>query len=137
LYLSDFFERHRSLYYDNLTRVRTHGDINQWLKFFLSGVIETSQKGVNTLDSIMHMKQSIEKQMDTLGKRSAEARLVIDHMYKKPILSAKELIELTGKSSQTVYNLLADLERLQIIKEITGAQRYKLYLFELYINCFK
>lgn len=55
----------------------------------------------------------------------------------KPIISAKELIEVTGKSTQTVYNLLADLERLNIIKEITGAQRYKLYMFEMYIDCFK
>lgn len=137
LYLSDFFERHRSLYYDNLMRVRTHNDINQWLKFFLSGVIETSKKGVETLDSIMQLKDSIERQIVTLGKRSRDARTVIDYMYKKPIVSAKELIEVTGKSSQTVYNLLADLERLKIITEITGAQRYKLYMFELYIDCFK
>lgn len=137
LYLSDFFERHRSLYYDNLMRVRTHGDINQWLKFFLAGVIETSKKGVDTLDSIMQMKQSIEKQLDTLGKRSADTRLVVDHMYKKPIVSAKELVTVTGRSPQTVYNLLADLEKLEIIKEITGAHRYKLYKFEQYIDCFK
>jgi Fic family protein len=118
-------------------RVRSHGDINQGLKYFLSGVIETSKKGVQTLDSIMQLKKTIEKQMDALGKRSVDAWLVVDHLYGKSIVSAKELVELTGKSPQTVYNLLADLERLQIIKEITGAQRYKLYMFQSYINYFK
>lgn len=52
LYLSDFFERNRSLYYDNLMRVRTHNDLNQWLKFFLVGVIETAKQGIHTFDGI-------------------------------------------------------------------------------------
>ncbi|MDR2815955.1 MAG: Fic family protein, partial [Proteiniphilum sp.] len=88
LYLSDFFERHRNLYYDNLMRVRTHNDINQWLKFFLAGVIEISQRGVETLDSIMQLKSSIEKRIDTLGKRGKDARSIIGYLYKKPIVSA-------------------------------------------------
>lgn len=137
LYLSDFFERHRSLYYDNLMRVRIHNDINQWLKFFLTGVIETSQKGVETLSSIMQLKESTEKQIEPLGKRGIDARLVINYLYKKPIISASEIMPLIEKSPQTVYNLLADLERLGIINEITGAQRNKLYIFEAYVDCFK
>jgi Fic family protein len=55
LYLSDFFERNRMLYYDNLTKVRTHNDIVQWLKFFLTGIVETSRKGVETLDAMMQL----------------------------------------------------------------------------------
>lgn len=137
LYLSDFFERHRSLYYDNLMRVRIHNDINQWLKFFLTGVIETSQKGVETLSSIMQLKESTEKQIEPLGKRGIDARLVINYLYKKPIISASEIMPLIEKSPQTVYNLLADLERFGIINEITGAQRNKLYIFEAYVDCFK
>ncbi|MDD4758635.1 MAG: Fic family protein [Lascolabacillus sp.] len=137
LYLSDFFERHRTLYYDNLMRVRTHNDISQWLKFFLTGVVETSQNGVNTLSAIMQLKNSIEKSVDTLGKRGIDARLIIDYMYKKPIISASEIMKIIDKSPQTIYNLLADLEKLDIIKEITGAQRNKLYVFGAYIDCFK
>lgn len=105
LYLSDFFERHRTLYYDNLMRVRTHNDISQWLKFFLTGVVETSQNGVNTLSAIMQLKNSIEKSVDTLGKRGIDARLIIDYMYKKPIISASEIMKIIDKSPQTIYNL--------------------------------
>jgi Fic family protein len=111
LYLSDFFERHRTLYYDNLMRVRTHNDISQWLKFFLTGVVETSQNGVKTLSAIMQLKNSIEKSVDTLGKRGIDARLIIDYMYKKPIISASEIMKIIDKSPQTIYNLLADLEQ--------------------------
>jgi Fic family protein len=136
LYLSDFFERNRMLYYDNLTRVRTHNDLAQWLKFFLVGIVETAQKGVETLNGIMQLKQMIEKQIDDLGKRGADARVLIDFLYKKPIISPAETINLINKTPQTAYNLIADLEKLKIIKEITGAQRNKLYSFEPYINLF-
>jgi Fic family protein len=137
LYLSDFFERHRTLYYDNLMRVRTHNDLAQWLKFFLTGIIETSQKGVDTLNSIMQLKQSIEKQIDTIGKRGADARILLNAMYKKPIISPAETVTLINKTPQTAYNLIADLEKLGVLKEITGARRNKLYSFEPYINLFE
>ena len=136
LYLSDFFERNRMLYYDNLTRVRTNNDMTQWLKFFLTGVIETSQKGVETLNAIMQLKQMVEKQIDTLGKRGSDARILLDSLYKKPIISPAETISLINKAPQTAYNLIADLEKMEILKEKTGAQRNKLYSFEPYINLF-
>ena len=136
LYLSDFFERNRMLYYDNLTRVRTHNDMTQWLKFFLTGVIEISQKGVETLNAIMQLKQMTERQIDTLGKRGADARILLDFLYKKPIISPAETIVLINKTHQTAYNLITDLEKLEILKEITGAQRNKFYSFEPYINLF-
>jgi Fic family protein len=137
LYLSDFFERNRMLYYDNLTRVRTHNDISQWLKFFLTGIVETSQKGVETLNGIMQLKQSLEKQIDTLGKRGKDAKILIDHLYKKPIISPNETVNLIKKTYKTAYNLIADLEKIGILKEITGTQRNKLYSFEKYINLFE
>ena len=136
LYLSDFFEKHRTLYFDNLTRVRTHNDLEQWLKFFLTGIVETAQKGVETLNGIMQLQETVEKQIDTLGKRGADARYLLDNLYRKPIVSPAETIEIINKTPQTAYNLLADLEKLGILKEITGAQRNKLYSFEPYIHLF-
>jgi Fic family protein len=136
LYLSDFFERHRTLYFDNLMRVRTHNNMAQWLKFFLTGIVETAQKGVETLNGIMQLKQSVEKQIDTLGKRGADARVLLDFLYKKPVISPSETVAIIHKTPQTAYNLIADLEKLEILKEITGAQRNKLYSFEPYINLF-
>lgn len=136
LYLSDFFERNRMLYYDNLTRVRTHNDVTQWLKFFLTGIVETARIGVETLDAIMQLKSYVEKQTEKLGKRGADARILIERLYKNPIVSAAEVIILIDKAPQTAYNLIADLEKEGILKEITGAQRNKLYAFEPYIKLF-
>ncbi|MDR0331280.1 MAG: Fic family protein [Chitinispirillales bacterium] len=136
LYLSDFFERNRASYYDNLTRVRAHNDIALWLKFFLAGMAETAQKGVRTLDAIMQLKRELGVKMDKLGKRGANARVLLDALYKQPVISPAKIASLIGKSPQTAYSLIADLERDGILKTMTGARRNKIYMFEPYIRLF-
>ncbi|OAV66017.1 hypothetical protein Barb6_02700 [Bacteroidales bacterium Barb6] len=136
LYLSDFFERNRTLYYDNLMRVRTHNDINQWLKFFLTGITETSKKGVQTLSGILQLEKSMDISISGLGKRGADARKIINYMYKKPIVTVSEVTAIIGKSIQTAYNLITDMEKAGIIKEITGSQRNRLFLFKKYMDLF-
>jgi len=136
LYLSDFFEKNRMLYYDNLMRTRTHNDINQWLKFFLTGIIETAKKGVTTFDGILQLQKSLEEKLKSLGNRNIDARKVVDYLYTQPIIEVSKVEELLQKSSVTAYKLLADLERLDVIKEISGAQRNKLYVFKDYLDLF-
>lgn len=137
LYLSDFFERNRILYYDNLTRVRTHNDMDIWLKFFLTGVIEISKKGVETFDGILQLQRILEGKILSLGSRGNEARKVIDFLYSQPVIDVSKIGMITNKSKATNYKLLDDLERLEILKEITGAQRNKLYVFNDYLELFK
>ncbi len=137
LYLSDFFERNRSLYYDNLMRVRTHNDMDQWLKFFLAGVIEISKKGVEIFDSILQLQRNLEAKIQSLGSRGNEARKVIDYLFLQPIIDASKIGAITGKSRATNYKLIDELEKLDVLKEITGAQRNKLYIFNDYMELFK
>ncbi|WP_242203194.1 Fic family protein [Aestuariivivens insulae] len=136
LYLSDFFERNRMLYYDNLMRVRTHNDLSQWLKFFLTGIIETAQKGVKTFDGILQLQKAIDEKIKTLKGRSASAKLLIDYLYTKPIINAASVTEVIDKSPASVYKLLRDLEHLKIIEEVTGFERGRLYAFTDYLNLF-
>src|SRR3989338_11038345 len=70
LYLSDFFERNRSSYYDALTLVRTNHNLDHWLKFFLVGVIKTAEKGKQTFEKIIDLRQICESKIMTLGKKS-------------------------------------------------------------------
>lgn len=136
LYLSDFFERNRMLYYDNLMRVRTHNDISQWLKFFLTGIIETAQKGVKTFDGILQLQKIIDEKIKTLKGRSTDAKLLIDYLYTKPIVNATTVAKVIDKSPASAYKLLRDLEALKIIEEVTGAERSRLYMFRDYLNLF-
>ena len=136
LYLSDFFERNKTLYYDNLMRARTHNDINQWLKFFLTGVIEISKNGVDTFNGIMQLQKNLDLKLKTLGIRSLEAQKIIDFLYTNPIIDASMVEKIINKSKATHYKLIADLEKLKILKEISGAQRNKFYVFKDYLDLF-
>lgn len=137
LYLSDFFERHRNLYYDNLMRVRTHHDINQWIKFFLTGVIETAKKGVQTFDNILQLQKTIETSLKDLGSRSGDALYVVEQLYQNPITDAKKVSQFIGKSMTPAYRLIEDLEKRGVIQEITGNERDRKYVFEQYVSLFR
>jgi Fic family protein len=137
LYLSDFFENNRLLYYDNLMLARTNNNINQWIKFFLTGVIETAKKGVTTFDGILQLQKQLEIKIQTLRNRSADAKTIIEYLYNQPIIEVGKVAELLGKSNVTSYKLVSDLEKLEILKEISGAQRNKLYVFKDYLDLFK
>ncbi len=137
LYLSDFFERNRTLYYDNLMRVRTHNDISQWFKFFLSGIIETAKMGVETFDGIMRLQKEIEIKIEKLKGRSGNRKAVVEYLYKYPVIDVLQVGKIIQKSNVSAYKLIADLERLGILKEITGGQRGRLYVFKDYMDLFK
>ena len=136
LYLSDFFERNRTLYYDNLMMVREKNDINQWLKFFLVGVVETAQSGIDTFDKILKLKSDIEAKLQSLGSRSLPALKVMDYLYRKPLIDASKVIGITELSAPTAYKLISEMENLNILKEVTGGKRKKIYVFESYLKLF-
>lgn len=137
LYLSDFFERNKTLYYDNLMRARTHNDLKQWLKFFLVGVIETSKNGVNTFDEILKLKTNSELNIQTLGSRANNAQKILHYLLKKPIIDVNKVIQITSVSQRTAYSLIADMVELEILEEVTGGKRGKMYTFKAYLNLFK
>jgi Fic family protein len=136
LYLSDFFEKNRMLYYDNLMRARTHNDINQWLKFFLTGIIETAKKGVTTFDGILQLQKNLEAKLKGLGNRGVDAQKVVEYLYTQPVIEVSKVEEIIQKSNVTAYKLISDLEQLEILKEISGGQRNKLYVFKDYLDLF-
>lgn len=136
LYLSDFFERNRSLYYDNLMKVRESGNIAQWFKFFLVGVIETAKNSVETLDGILKLQKDLELKVQQFGSRANKAMLVINSLFQKPIIDANLAKQVTNLSGPSVYKLIKDLEGLGILKEITGGKRDKLYVFKNYLDLF-
>lgn len=137
LYLSDFFERNKQLYYENLMKVRSENNITQWLKFFLVGVMETAQKGVETFDSILKLKQKTQEEIQTLGNRASNGQKILQYLFKHPLISVNTVMEITGVSKRTAYNLIEDLENLNILKEITGSKRDKKYIFAKYLNLFQ
>lgn len=137
LYLSDFFENHRMLYYDNLMRVRTHQEISQWFKFFLTGIIDSCEKGIATFDSILQLQRSLDQRLVAIGSKESDARKVLESLYKRPVIGAKRVAEIIGKSQVSAYKLISELEKIGILQEITGSGRGRVYAFKEYLDLFK
>ncbi len=137
LYLSDFFERNRTLYYDNLTGVREKDNIVQWFKFFLVGVIETAKNSIETFDGILKLQKEVEGKIQELGSRSSNAGLIINHLFQRPIIDAQMARQITKLSLPSVYKLIKELEDFKILDEITGSKRGKLFVFNDYLKLFK
>ena len=137
LYLSEFLEKNRVIYFDNLSAVRHYNSLDQWLKFFLVGIIETAKKACDTFDKILLLQQNIEKEkIISLGSRAAKARLLIDHLYRNPIVDGPEVAKVTSYSLPSAYKLIETFQQLNILKEQTGFQRNRKFVFQEYIDLF-
>ena len=137
LYLSDFFEQYRQLYYDNLNRVRTHHDMQQWLKFFLEGVRVTSEKAIETFKLIIALRTKSENALVTLGKRQMLAKRLMEYLYGKPVVTINEVSQNLGCTLATAHRLIKELSDLGILTEATGHKRNRIFVFEAYLTLFR
>lgn len=138
LYLSDYFDKNRGLYYDNLTFVRTKNDMTQWLKFFLAGVAETAEKATNTLANVLALKTDTEDKIyKTFGRKSHSAGLLLQALLKKPVINVMQAKDITGLSYKAANNLITNFVEAGTLKEMTGQSRNRVFVFEQYLNLFK
>lgn len=137
LYLSAFFEKNKSLYYDNLTHVRTKNDILQWLKYFLVGVAETAENATQTLSNILELKAGIENKIASdFGKKGMNANLLLQYLFIKPVIHVKQVQEHLGVSYKAANQLVSDFVEADILKEVTGNSRNRVFSFTEYIKLF-
>lgn len=138
LYLSDFFEKNKTLYYENLTQVRTKNQMVQWLKYFLIGVEETATKAVETLSAIIRLKSDIESNIRrNFGRRSNSGFKLLNNLFEEPVLSVKHVEEVCQLSTKAANELVTVFEQSGWLKRIGKTQRYRMFLFEPYLNLFK
>jgi len=137
LYLSDFFEKNRRDYYDNLTLVRTKNDLENWLLFFLVGVAETAKKSIETFQEIIKLRNDIEfNRLIRLGKKQADGKKLINELYKQPILHGTQIAEILQVHPSTANRMITDFKDLGILTELTGYKRNRIYAFTEYIRLF-
>ena len=138
LYISDFIEKNRQHYYDNLLAVSEKSDIVQWLKFFLAGIAETAKNAIQTLNNILKLRDELEnKKIITLGKRIPNAKALLQYLYSKPVITVADVIKKLEVTKQTANILIQDFEKLGILKEKTGYKRNRIFIFENYLKLFK
>jgi len=137
LYLSTFFEKNKNTYYDKLTEVRTQNNMNLWIKYFLKGVTETSEKAVDTLSQVLALKAKCETKItQEFGRKANSANLLLQRLLVKPIVDVKQVQAITDSSYKASNDLVKDFIDVGFLKEMTGQSRNRLFVFESYLNLF-
>ncbi len=134
LYLSLWFKTRRDEYYDQLQYIRDSGDWEEWVSFFLRGVIETADQGVATARRILDLFDADQHRVETaLGKAAPSALKILAYMRRKPVIAPKDLAVPLSLTMPTVNIALQHLENAGIVQEITGRQRDRLFAYKSYL----
>jgi Fic family protein len=136
LYVSAHLEKHKGAYYDALTRVRESNDIGHWLRFLLTAIQTSAVKGKETFQQILSIRREVEHVTLSLGKKAENARLLLNHLYRNPIVTANEVADVLEVSHQTASLLIKDFERLDILEKSTKIDRSQTYAFAKYLSLF-
>ncbi len=134
LYLSLYFKTNRTAYYELLDRVRTKGDWEAWLDFFLIGVRDTAEQAANATREILDLFNQDRKKIETLGRPAASVLRVFQHMQRIPILAIPSAARRIGISTPTVAKSLGHMIDLGIAEEITGRERHRLFVYRRYLG---
>lgn len=133
LYLSFYFKQHRDEYYRLLDSVRTEGDWEAWLDFFLEGVAGTAGSAVDTAHRLLALFRDDAARVQMLGRAAANALRVFDAFRDRPLGTLNALTERTGASYPTVARAVEALENLGIVREITGRKRERVFAYTRYL----
>lgn len=134
LYLSLYFKENRARYYQLLDRVRSQGDWESWIEFFLTGVRDTANEAASATRRILTLFEADRRRIEELGRPAASALRLHQHMHLNPIFSIQTAAEKLGLTPPTLAASIGHLRKLGMVREITGKQRRRLFVYERYLQ---
>ncbi len=139
LYISDFFEKHRSKYYDALSQVRESNDMEHWLRFFLTGVVETAENARTTLERIIDLRKKYEDTIDSgMGiKRGKLAKQILQKLFSQPVVTIQDIAKLGSVTFPTASAIATEFEKLRMFTEKTGRKTDRIFYLREYLDLFK
>ena len=139
LYLSDYFERNKTAYVDHLMAVRQGNHMDQWLVFFIHGVVETARASATAFQEILALKAQIEAEIlpRFSSRRQDNAQLVMRNLYGKPIVDVALVKTWIDSTTNTASSLINDLVDYGVLTEITRQRRNRLFMFQRYVDVFR
>ncbi len=138
LYLSDYFERNKTAYVDHLMAVREGHHMREWIVFFLHGIKETAESSISVFREILALKERIEREVlpRFSHRRQDNAQRLMRYLYERPVLDIKAVCQLLDTVPNTASALVNDLVKYDVLKEVTGQQRNRFFVFYNYLNLF-
>jgi cell filamentation protein, protein adenylyltransferase len=134
LYLSLYFKQRRQQYYDLLQGVRDRGDWETWVEFFLQGVVETANEAIETARQLLKLFEEDQTRIRAFGRPSASMLRVHDLLQRQPIIGIVPASRVLKLTHPTVIKAVANLQKIEIVREITGRRRGKLFAYTRYMN---
>jgi Fic family protein len=134
LYLSLFFKQHRQEYYDRLDAVRLKGDWLGWLRFFMEGVEQTARQAADTAGRILKLFDADRAKVEELGRRAGSVHRLLDMLCRHPITTIPNASKKLKLTAPTVRSAVESLEKIGIVREITGKQRDRVYVYGQYVK---
>jgi Fic family protein len=134
LYLSLYLKTNREAYYDHLQSVRETGDWESWIKFFLQGVVDTADQATETARLIINLFEKDRILIEKSGKSGNALLAIYNHFQHYPVSNTTRIRTQTNKSLPTILRSLATLEKLGIIKEVSGKERHKVFVYREYLD---
>ncbi len=137
LFLSSYFKKHQSVYYDRLNGYR-NGEVEAWLDFMLDGVIEIAGQAIETARRISEIRQEDIDKMGTLGKPAAESGvLVLRNLYSLPIVNVNVIKEWTGFTRKGALGVINRFVELEILEQKDKATTYgRSFIYRRYVDAF-
>lgn len=135
-YISDFFEKNRTTYYDALQNVRIKNDLLNWIKFFLKAVIYTAKSGKQKFMSVVSLVDNYEERILSFTGRHDNNRKVLKAFFNDPILTSKQLQERTLLSQATADKAIQNMLNANMLVELTGYGRNRIFALAHYLNIF-
>lgn len=134
LYVSLYFKQHRQTYYELLQKVRMDGDWESWVSFFLDAVEKTAAQAVSNANRLVGIIREDRQRVQTLGRLSGSALRILDVLARSPVITVSQAGKETGIAPSSVSAALKAMMKLNLVKELTGRRRNRLFCYERYLN---
>ncbi len=137
LYISYFLKANRIEYYDRMTEVRSKGNYEQWIKFFLRAVAESAKDAIETINALHKLHEDNIVKIQTLGRARINAEKLFEYIEQNPIIETKKTAEALGLSYNTVSTAIKNLCALSILESSESSARSKTFSYTAYLSILK
>lgn len=133
LYISYFLKKNRVEYYDRMTEVRTKGNYEQWIKFFLQALLESAEDAITAIDELATLHDKNVKRISNMGRAAKNTMLVFKYMESHPIIEIQKTSEALGIAYNTASGAVNRLLDAGILIQTTNANRNRTFSYEEYL----